>query len=43
MLALTTAETAGEVARAAGAFLKREDVAGSVLELRADLTGLVIR
>jgi homoserine kinase len=43
MLALTTSETAGDVARAAGAFLEREGVAGTVLELRADLTGLVTR
>ncbi len=43
MLALTTSETATDVATAAREFLTREGVEGSVLELKADLTGLVTR
>jgi homoserine kinase len=43
MLALTTPETVTDVVLAAREFLVREGVEGSVLELKADLTGLVTR
>jgi homoserine kinase len=43
MLGLTTAVDVAAVADAARAFLEEQAVAGTVLSLRADLTGLVIR